>query len=59
MTATALRRAVDWPAALVMLVGALAGGFAGGKLAHVIPEGPMRIVITAAGLGLAVLYFVR
>src|SRR5262245_30158760 len=54
-----VRGEVEWAAAGAMLVGALAGGFSGGKLVHLIPEGPMRIVITAAGRALAILYFVR
>ena len=54
-----VRGEVDWAAAGVMLVGALAGGFSGGKLVHLIPEGPMRVVITVAGIALAILYFVR
>ncbi len=52
-----LRGEVDWAAAAVMLVGALIGGFAGGKLARRIPDGAMRILVTSSGLFLAGWYF--
>lgn len=54
-----LRGEVDWPAAGVMLVGALIGGFAGGKAARVIPDGALRTVVTAGGLFMAGWYFFR
>jgi uncharacterized membrane protein YfcA len=42
-----------------MLCGALAGGFAGGKLARVIPDTAMRVLVTAGGLFMAGWYFMR
>lgn len=48
-----VRDEVNWPAALAMLAGALIGGFAGGKLARVIPDLAMRVLVTGAGLFLA------
>lgn len=54
-----LRGEVDWNAAMAMLAGALVGGFAGGKLARVIPDGAMRVVVTAGGLLMAGWYFLR
>ncbi|MBL8702324.1 MAG: sulfite exporter TauE/SafE family protein [Alphaproteobacteria bacterium] len=48
-----VRGEVDWLAAAVMLVGALIGGFAGGKLARLIPDGAMRVLVTGSGLFLA------
>ena len=54
-----LRGEVDWNAAVAMLAGALVGGFAGGKLARVIPDGAMRVVVTAGGLLMAGWYFLR
>jgi len=50
---------VNWPAAGVMLVGALIGGFAGGKAARVIPDGVLRVLVTAGGLFMAGWYFLR
>jgi hypothetical protein len=54
-----VRGEVAWAPAGVMLVGALIGGWGGGKLARHIPDAPMRILVTAAGLALAIYYFVR
>ena len=54
-----LRGEVDWPAAGAMLAGALVGGFAGGRLARVMPDGALRVVVTAGGLFMAGLYFFR
>ena len=54
-----VRGEVAWAPAGVMLVGALVGGWGGGKLARHIPDAPMRVLVTAAGLALAVYYFVR
>lgn len=53
-----LRGEVNWPAAAPMLVGALAGGFAGGMLARVIPAAWLRGVVTAGASGLTAWYFV-
>jgi uncharacterized membrane protein YfcA len=54
-----LRGEVAWAPAIAMLTGALIGGFTGGKLARVIPDGLMRILVTAAGLAMALYYFLR
>lgn len=50
---------VNWPAALVMAVFALAGGTIGGKLAGRIPPQVLRWVVVAIGLVVSVIYFVR
>ena len=42
-----------------MLVGALVGGSPAASWRPSVPDGPMRVVVTAAGLALAILYFVR
>jgi len=42
-----------------MLAGALIGGFAGGKLARVMPDAALRVVVTAGGLFMAGWYFFR
>ena len=53
-----VRGEVNWQAATPMLVGALAGGFAGGMLARVIPAAWLRGVVTAGASGLTAWYFV-
>jgi uncharacterized protein len=50
---------VVWPAALVMAVGALAGGAAGGRLAGRIKPSTLRRIVTFVGLVVAAIYFVR
>jgi uncharacterized membrane protein YfcA len=54
-----IRGEVHWPAALAMLAGALIGGFAGGRLARVMPDAALRAVVTAGGLFMAGWYFFR
>jgi uncharacterized membrane protein YfcA len=54
-----LRGEVNWAAAGVMLAGALIGGFAGGKFASRVPDGVMRVLVTAGGLFMAGWYFLR
>ena len=51
-----LRGEVIWSAALPMLIGALAGGFAGGTLARVIPAAALRLVVTVGALFLTAWY---
>jgi uncharacterized membrane protein YfcA len=50
---------VVWAAALVMAVGALGGGVAGGRLAGRIPEEALRRIVIAIGFAVAVVFFVR
>ena len=50
---------VVWPAALVMMVGALAGGSLGGRIAGRINPGVLRRIVVAVGLIIAGIYFVR
>ena len=50
---------VDWPAALVMLAGALCGGFMGARLARKIPAQGLRMVVIAVGSLLTAWYFWR
>lgn len=49
--------AVAWAPALVMLGGAVAGGWLGGRFARRLPQGPLRVGIVAVGLALAGVYF--
>jgi uncharacterized membrane protein YfcA len=52
-------RQVDWPAAGVMAVGALAGGALGGRLAGRVAPSVLRATVVAIGIVVAVIYFVR
>jgi uncharacterized protein len=47
---------VAWPATLVMMAGALVGGFAGGRLVRLLPPAPVRAIVVAAGAVLTVVY---
>jgi uncharacterized membrane protein YfcA len=51
-----LQGVVAWPATLVMMTGALVGGFAGGRLVRVLPPTPVRWVVIATGAVLTVVY---
>jgi len=50
---------VDWQAAGIVGVGALVGGFIGGKLAARTPERLLRTIVITAALVLAAIYFAR
>lgn len=50
---------VNWPAALVMMVGALLGGALGGRLAGRIKPATLRWVVVTIGVVVAVVYLVR
>jgi uncharacterized membrane protein YfcA len=50
---------VAWPATLVMLAGAVAGGFLGARLAGRIPAPALRAVVVAIGTMLTAWYFWR
>ncbi|MDO8834135.1 MAG: sulfite exporter TauE/SafE family protein [Vicinamibacterales bacterium] len=50
---------VEWAAALVMAVGALIGGSAGGRLAGRIAPGTLRAIVVTAGTIVAIVYLVR
>jgi hypothetical protein len=50
---------VDWSAALVMLAGALCGGFLGARVARKIPAPALRMVVITVGSLLTAWYFWR
>lgn len=50
---------VVWPAALVMAVGALAGGVLGGRLAGRVQPSVLRWIVVTIGVVVAVVYWVR
>jgi uncharacterized membrane protein YfcA len=50
---------VHWAAALVMAVGALIGGVAGGRLAGRVHPATLRRVVVAIGVAAGVTYLIR
>jgi hypothetical protein len=50
---------IDWPVALVMMVGALIGGALGGRLAGRIKPATLRWMVVAIGVVLSIIYFIR
>jgi len=50
---------VDWRVALIVMVGSIAGGYSGARVAKRIPNPLLRLVITAAGAVFSVYYFVQ
>jgi len=51
-----LQGIVAWPPTLVMMAGALVGGFLGGRLVRVLPPGVVRFVVIAVGSVLTLVY---
>lgn len=51
--------AVDWPVALIVMVGSIAGGYFGARVARRIPDEWLRRIVTAAGAIFSVYYFVK
>ncbi len=47
---------VAWPPTLVVMAGAIIGGFLGGRLARVLPPETMRRIVIAVGAILTVVY---
>lgn len=54
-----VRGAVHWPAALVMILGAVAGGYAGARFARSIGREKARAAVVVIGLAVAVLLLLR
>ena len=50
-----VRGAVDWPAALIMIVGAILGGYAGARFARLIGREKARAAVVVIGFGIAAL----
>ncbi|CAH1668710.1 sulfite exporter TauE/SafE family protein [Chelatococcus asaccharovorans] len=54
-----LRDAVQWPETLVMLAGALLGGYAGGFLVRILPAEYVRRCVIVAGAAMSIIYAYR
>lgn len=50
---------VEWQAALLMALAAIAGGYAGARLARVLPKPVVRAVIIGIGLTMSAVFFAR
>jgi uncharacterized membrane protein YfcA len=50
---------VDWPVALIVMIGSITGGYSGARMLHYIPNEWLRHIITAAGAIFSVIYFLR
>lgn len=59
VTIFTVQGAVAWPQTLVMLGGAVAGGFAGGRLMRVLPPAVARTIVVAIGATTSVVYAAR
>lgn len=54
-----LAGAIVWPQAIIMIVGALIGGFAGATYAQRLPQHYVRTFVIAVGLALSAYFFVK
>lgn len=50
---------VAWPQAAVMMVFAIAGGYAGAPLARAVPQHVLRWIVALIGFGMSVVFFAR
>lgn len=53
------RAPVNWPVALVMMVGSLAGGAIGGRLAGRVKPATLRWMVVAIGVVVSIIYFLK
>ena len=56
VTVFLVRGMVAWPFTLVMMAGALVGGFLGGRLVRVLPAEAVRVIVIVAGVVLTLVY---
>lgn len=52
-------RAIYWPQALVMMAGAILGGYFGARYAQRLPQQWVRVAVILVGAGMTVYFFVR
>jgi hypothetical protein len=50
---------IDWPQALVMIVGSILGGYGGAVVAQRVSSEVIRYVVMAVGIGMTIYFFVR
>ena len=55
----ALAGLVEWPQAILMMVGAILGGYAGAPVARALPKSVIKGLIAAIGFGMAAVFFLR
>jgi uncharacterized membrane protein YfcA len=54
-----IARVIVWPQALVMLVGAIAGGYGGAHFAQKMDPRHVRWIVIVVGFGMAIYFFIR
>jgi len=54
-----LAELVAWPQAVVMMVAATLGGYAGAPIARALPRWLVRAVVIAVGVTMSAVFFVR
>jgi len=50
---------VEWPQALLMMVAATAGGYAGAPLARILPRTVVRATVIVVGASMSIIFFLR
>ena len=59
VTAFSVAGLVVWPQAIVMMLAAIVGGYAGAPLARLVPRTVLRGLIALAGFGMSTMFFYR
>jgi uncharacterized membrane protein YfcA len=50
---------VHWPQAIVMMIAATIGGYAGAPIARALPANAVRWIVIIVGLGMSAIFFYR
>ncbi len=59
VAAFAVSGLVEWPQAIVMMIGATAGGYAGAPVARVLSKQVVRWIVIVVGFGMSAVFFAR
>ncbi|MBR9862295.1 MAG: sulfite exporter TauE/SafE family protein [Rhodobacteraceae bacterium] len=59
VAAFAISGLVEWPQAIVMMVAATAGGYAGAPVARILPKAVVRAIVILVGLSMSAVFFAR
>jgi uncharacterized protein len=59
VVAFVVARVVDWPQAIVMIVGSIIGGYGGAVIAQRVSGEVIRRLVMAVGIGMTIYFFVR